>query len=488
MTVGNLLVLGLCVCLSATCVAQEAEAEGSASQVPRTLEDIRAELQQKQSQEPSLPAGRGTAGENFPGMSGGSNYGGGGYGGMMGGKMGGMAGSSGGEASSSMGGMGSMGMMGSMGGMMGSSGDNMLGESAEKQLLAQIVGQIRARLNSNKFQREQVEQQLRAALQQYFNEDMAERVSKFDKVKARVVEMEAKLQLRLDREDEIIDLQLQQMLHHADGLDFQVPGLPPAYQFPGVGSFPGADSAEPNVSVNPNSIGYDSAFEQTRVHRLDPDALVDYDPLKSYATNDVSAEFVGPISDGEKKKAILLAFHQFHEHFHHFPSSSNRQFANQPAHSWRVAILPLINQTELFNEYHFDQPWNSPQNLELAKQMPPLFRSNPNNETSTSFVMLTGGGAFGSDGSPTRFPDITDGTSNTIAVIQSSPEVPWTQPVDFVYSAFGELPNLSPSRLVGLADGQATQLPKLEDKEFRALITRGAGEPVKDGWWKEQRY
>lgn len=247
------------------------------------------------------------------------------------------------------------------------------------------------------------------------------------------------------------------------------------------GGFAGTDgsgmpSGESNGSVDPNSIGYDAAFGLTRVDRFDPNALADSDPLKFYGARDDSAEFAEPKTAIEKMKAILLAFHQFHEGFHHLPSGSNRQFTNQPPHSWRVAILPLIGNATLFNEYHFDQSWDSPQNLEVAKKMPEVYRTSASNNETTSFVMLTGDGAFASQGRPASFANISDGMANTIAIIESDHEVPWTKPEDFSYSAGGPLPKLSSSRLVGMADGSVRQLPKLTDEVFRALITREGGE------------
>ena len=498
------------LCFSATCIAQETGAEDASTEAPRILDDIRAELQKKLSQDPSLPAGTRPVGEPASNMMGGME------GMMMGRGMGGMMGGYGG------------GMMAGMGGMPSA-------EPSEKQILAQIVQKVRARLNSNKFQREEVEQQLRAALQQYFNADMEERIAQFDKVKARIVDMEAKLQLRLENEGEIIDLQLKQMLHHADGLDFQVPGgtgalnvlgkgmgmgAAPSYGggsyggggagYPGAGgsygggeagfgggggSFDGSLEAsdfggraeESNASVDPNSIGYDAAFGLTRVHRFDPDNLVDSDPLRTYRAVSTLAGFKQPTTDAKKMKAILLAFHNFTDLFHHFPRSSNRQFANQPPHSWRVAILPLINQSELFNEYHFDQPWDSPQNLEVANKMPEVYRTSRNDKASTSFVMLTGDGAFDSLGKPASFTNITDGTSNTIAILQSGVEVPWTKPEDFSYTAGGPLPELSSSRLVGMADGAVKQLTKLTEEEFHILITRAGGEVTPQGLLEDPR-
>ena len=111
--------------------------------------------------------------------------------------------------------------MGMAPGMMGGS---MSVQNAEKQLLVQLIQQLRGRLGSKGANREKVEKQLKLALQQYFATDMEERVKEFDKVKARLAEMESKLQRRLDNEGEIVELQLKQMLHKADGLDFSVPG------------------------------------------------------------------------------------------------------------------------------------------------------------------------------------------------------------------------------------------------------------------------
>ncbi|MFO0181044.1 MAG: hypothetical protein ACK517_04580, partial [bacterium] len=127
--------------------------------------------------------------------------------------------------------MGSSGMPGGMsaGGEGMGMGQGMMGgpmsvQNAEKQLLVQLIQQLRGRLGSKGGNRDKVEKQLKLALQQYFATDMEERVKEFDKVKARVIEMESKLQRRLDNEGEIVELQLKQMLHKADGLDFSVPG------------------------------------------------------------------------------------------------------------------------------------------------------------------------------------------------------------------------------------------------------------------------
>jgi Protein of unknown function (DUF1559) len=474
----------------------------------RTLDDIRSELKKKNSQIGGM-MGMGSSGMMG---SGGSM----GMGSMMGGAgMGAPGGMGAGEGSSGMGyGGGDMGGMG-MGGMG-------MAVPTEKQLLAQLIQQLRGRLGSKKFNRDKVEKQLRSALQQYFDADIEERVKEFDKVKARVIEMEAKLQRRLDSESEIVELQLKQMLHKADGLDFNVPsgsdvGMGPGmggyggmggdagggamsggegYPGAGVGDMGGMGMGGPGMAmgsgmgmssgygegmgVDLTVLGYDSSFGLTRLQRLDPNELDDSDPLRLYAQANKLAEGAKTAdSDTEKMSALLSALHLFEARFHHFPRTANRQTKSQPPHSWRVAILPLIGHGDLYKEYQFDQPWDSQQNLEVAKKMPELYRTSAK-KNSTSFMMIVDGGSFDSSNTPARMMDISDGTSNTIALILSDQEVAWTKPyADVIYSGNSPVPGLSKSRLVGMADGTTRTLPKIDDSVFRALITRGGGEPVK---------
>lgn len=434
-------------------------------------------------------------------------------------------------------GLGSPGM--SMGGGMGSGSGGMMGGGmagappTEKQLLAQLIQKLRDRLNSKKYERQAVEKQLRAALQQYFDADMEERVKEFDKVKAQLATMESKLQRRLSSDQEIIELQLKQMLHKADGLDFSIPsgdvggygmegasgsmGMGPGGysgggeggmsmgpgsgmsgrgamgegMLGGGGGYSGGSGSGPigsggdfggssSFDSNPQTIGYDSSFGLTRVQRLDGEALDEQDPLASYmrpSYDEVDAE---PIpSNADKLKKMILAFHNFDSQFHHLPRSANRHTKGQPPHSWRVAILPLIGRYSLYREYKFDQPWDSPDNLKVASKMPELYRSaNSKSKDSTPFQILVGEGAFDSSNTPPTFADITDGTSNTLAIIESNKEVVWTKPEDVSYHINGFL-QLSDSRLVALADGHIRNLPKdIDANVLRALVSRAGGEVV----------
>jgi hypothetical protein len=75
--------------------------------------------------------------------------------------------------------------------------------------------------------------------------------------------------------------------------------------------------------------------------------------------------------------------------------------------------------------------------------------------------------------------DITDGTSNTVALIAFEDEVIWTQPEDFKYSTAEALPTRAKSGLFGMVDGYVkATTPFLDPSTLHALITRSGGEVV----------
>ena len=81
-----------------------------------------------------------------------------------------------------------------------------------------------------------------------------------------------------------------------------------------------------------------------------------------------------------------------------------------------MAILPYIEQAGLYNRFHLDEPWDSPHNKELIKEMPTTFAcpSRPNLEPgTTTYRVFVGPGALFEKGNETRIANITDGTSNT---------------------------------------------------------------------------
>jgi hypothetical protein len=116
-----------------------------------------------------------------------------------------------------------------------------------------------------------------------------------------------------------------------------------------------------------------------------------------------------------------------------------------PLLSWRVAILPYVDQSALYSQFDLNKPWDDPANIGLLAQMPAVFRSplNPSGSTNTSYVVGSGPTTVfpGSPGVPSV--SISDGTSNTILVGESyASSIPWTKPEDI---AIGSCPTLGGS-------------------------------------------
>ena len=129
-------------------------------------------------------------------------------------------------------------------------------------------------------------------------------------------------------------------------------------------------------------------------------------------------------------KQIGLAFHNYHTANDRFPGNIISK-DGKPLLSWRVAILPYVEQETLYKKFKLDEPWDSPNNKPLLKEMPKVYlcpsRANPEAGTTT-YRGFTGPGTLfeGKDGA--SIAQITDGTSNTIAIVEARDAVPWTKP------------------------------------------------------------
>lgn len=107
----------------------------------------------------------------------------------------------------------------------------------------------------------------------------------------------------------------------------------------------------------------------------------------------------------------------------------------KPLLSWRVLILPFMEQQELYSQFHLDEPWDSEHNRALIAKMPDVYRDPESGapEGHTTFVVpVTEGTAFADRGG-TKVREIIDGTANTILAVDVIPElaVPWTKPDDW---------------------------------------------------------
>lgn len=186
-------------------------------------------------------------------------------------------------------------------------------------------------------------------------------------------------------------------------------------------------------------------------------------------------------------KQIMLAMHNFYDAYQFMPPRETRSKTDKPLLSWRVHILPYIEQQALYSQFHLDEPWDSPHNSKLIPQMPAIYAAGgqePESGKTRLVVPMLEGGAWYGDGPPLTFKEITDGTSNTIAVVIGPKDsaVTWTKPEELplasdalVEKLFGDSEDLS----AAFFDGSVRHVPRSTDpKVIAGMITKSGGEVI----------
>ena len=192
-------------------------------------------------------------------------------------------------------------------------------------------------------------------------------------------------------------------------------------------------------------------------------------------------------------KQLNLALLKYHQATEHFPAHAIYSDDGKPLLSWRVAILPYIEQQALHARFHLDEPWDSLHNRALIPEMPALLK-DPSSKLAleqgkTRYVGPVGKGLVfnGTD----RGISLTDDTATIITLLQvNDPHaVIWTKPKDWTYDEkepFHGLDGkfLSGDFLVGFADGEVSAISLTVDSEmFYNLLTVAPPAPGTK-WWE----
>jgi len=189
-------------------------------------------------------------------------------------------------------------------------------------------------------------------------------------------------------------------------------------------------------------------------------------------------------------KQIMLALLNLESASGSLPAHANYDSDGKPLLSWRVHILPYLEEQALYDQFHLDEPWDSEHNSKLIPQMPTVYLDpssrRSTEEGRTSYLGVLGEG-FLFNGSPkgTGFREIRDGTSNTIAVLQVNDDrmAAWTKPDDWELDKKKPLAGLAGVHpgtfLAGFVDGHVQSIGEDIDPEvFKQLLTIAGGEVV----------
>jgi hypothetical protein len=100
-------------------------------------------------------------------------------------------------------------------------------------------------------------------------------------------------------------------------------------------------------------------------------------------------------------RQIGLAMLNYHDVYGSYPPAYLADEDDRPMHSWRVLLLPYLEEEALYDQYDFDQPWDSPENLALANLMPQVYTCPSDmlaTGSETSYTMVVGPDTVGARG------------------------------------------------------------------------------------------
>jgi hypothetical protein len=216
------------------------------------------------------------------------------------------------------------------------------------------------------------------------------------------------------------------------------------------------------------------------------------------------AEAVRRATSANNLKQLAIALRGYEVRTGAFPPAViySEDGRNRPLYSWRVAMLPDVEALQLYDAFHRDEPWDSPHNIKLLDQMPKVFTlpvaqtdKGKASRSETHYQAIVGPGAAFEPGARTGLKRVqfTDGTSNTILLVEAKKAVPWSAPQDVVFDPKGPPPELGglfdgglfdDGFHVALADGEVKFVRRaVSPATLRAAITRAGGEVLDAEWW-----
>jgi Protein of unknown function (DUF1559)/Domain of unknown function (DUF4190) len=189
-------------------------------------------------------------------------------------------------------------------------------------------------------------------------------------------------------------------------------------------------------------------------------------------------------------KQLALAMQNYESVYGCFPPAATYDAAGKPLLSWRVLILPFLEQETLYNQFHLNEAWDSPHNKPLADQMPNMFAC-PSKQLAkgwTTYEAVVDPHSMFT-GKPSGVPlnSVTDGTPDTILVVESKNPVFWSKPDDLPLSSKDPMLGMGSEHAGGFGAAMANGTVRfignsISQESIKALVTRDRSDPVPDLW------
>ncbi len=213
--------------------------------------------------------------------------------------------------------------------------------------------------------------------------------------------------------------------------------------------------------------------------------------LETFAT--VAKEILAPALERAAQLQTMNSMKLLGVAIHNYCAASKRlpprYFVDQQGnrlYSWRVALLPYLEQKALYKLIKLDQPWDSKSNQRMTSTVISVLSQVSGDRIKTRMrAPVYPGSLWHGDGPPKTFQDVNDGLSNTIALIHApeSAAIEWANPEPWVISTddpMGDVFRDRESAVVMLLDGSARVLKKAEmtKEKLHALLTIDGRETI----------
>jgi Protein of unknown function (DUF1559) len=178
----------------------------------------------------------------------------------------------------------------------------------------------------------------------------------------------------------------------------------------------------------------------------------------------------------------------YHDVQGHYPQPYLTDSAGLPTQSWRLSILPYIEQEALLKEYVRSEAWDGPTNSQLAPRMPRTYALHGDyrpGTTTTNYLAIVGSETVWPLNKKVTNKDVKDGASNTLLIVENRGlNIHWMEPRDLDFDTMDwtiDSPHGVSSKYdspaVVFLDGSVRRLSKkLSPEAVRAMATIAAGD------------